>query len=312
MSRTGNKGKPISRGCGRRRPVALRCMPVISVRSSLPSARFSLCSPGLSTWRKIRGVPWDVKRFLLLTTAAEICHSVVMRGTRTEISAVQRVIGLMSGTSADGVDAVMVDGRGHGLTAQVHVLADATYLYDATLRAQILAASYPESSSVDLICHLNFALGECFAEAAIAVAHMAGLSLDQIDLIGSHGQTIYHIPKMSNAPLRRASTLQIGEPCIIAERTGITTVADFRPRDMAAGGLGAPMAPYGHYLLFADPQRPKLVQNIGGIANVTVLAAPDVQDLLAFDTGPGDMLIDGALRHVRRGQEHYAAGCPTA
>jgi len=214
----------------------------------------------------------------------------------------------MSGTSADGVDAVLVEVRGHGLTAQVHVLAYATYLYDATLRAQILAASYPESSSVDLICHLNFALGECFAEAAIAVAHMAGLSLDQIDLIGSHGQTIYHIPEMSNAPLRCTSTLQIGEPCIIAERTGITTVADFRPRDMAAGGLGAPMAPYGHYLLFADPQRPKLVQNIGGIANVTVLAAPDIQELLAFDTGPGNMLIDEALRHFSGGQQHYDAG----
>ncbi len=231
-----------------------------------------------------------------------------MRGTSTEIPAVQRVIGLMSGTSADGVDAALVEIQGHGLATQVHVLAHATYPYDAALRAQILAASYPDSSSVDLICHLNFTLGECFAEAAMAVTRMAGLPLDQIDLIGSHGQTIYHIPETSNAPLRRASTLQIGEPCIIAERTGITTVADFRPRDMAAGGLGAPLAPYGHYLLFADPQRPKLVQNIGGIANVTVLAAPDMQDLLAFDTGPGNMLIDEALRHFSGGQQHYDAG----
>jgi anhydro-N-acetylmuramic acid kinase len=221
---------------------------------------------------------------------------------------VQRVIGLMSGTSADGVDAALVEIHGHGLATQVHVLAYATYPYDAALRAQILAASYPESSSVDLICHLNFALGECFAEAAIAVTRTAGLPLDHVDLIGSHGQTIHHIPEMSNAPLRRASTLQIGEPCVIAERTGITTVADFRPRDMAAGGLGAPLAPYGHYLLFADPQRPKLVQNIGGIANVTVLAAPDVQGLLAFDTGPGNMLIDEALRHFSGGQQHYDAG----
>ena len=155
---------------------------------------------------------------------------------------------------------------------RVRVLAHATYPYEAALRAQILAASYPESGSVDLICHLNFAVGECFAEAALAVARLAGVPLGQIDLIGSHGQTIYHIPQASSAPLRRASTLQIGEPCIIAERTGITTVADFRPRDMAAGGLGAPLAPYGHSLFFADPHRPKLVQNIGGIANVTVLA----------------------------------------
>ena len=217
----------------------------------------------------------------------------------------QRVIGLMSGTSADGVDAALVEIAGHGLETQACVLAHATYPYAAALRTQILAASTPESSSVDLICHLNFTLGECFADAAIAVARLAGVPLNQIDLVGSHGQTIYHIPQASSAPPRCASTLQIGEPCIIAERTGITTVADFRPRDMAAGGLGAPLAPYGHFVLFADPQRPKLVQNIGGIANVTVLAEATPSGLLAFDTGPGNMLIDEALRHFSGGQQHY-------
>lgn len=220
----------------------------------------------------------------------------------------QRVIGLMSGTSADGVDAALVEIEGHGLEVRVRVLAHATYPYETVLRTQILAASTPESSCVDLICHLNFALGECFAEAAIAVARLAGVPLAQIDLIGSHGQTIYHIPQASSVPPRRASTLQIGEPCIIAERTGITTVADFRPRDMAVGGLGAPLAPYGHALLFADPQRPKLVQNIGGIANVTVLADSAPSDRLAFDTGPGNMLIDEAVRHFSGGQQHYDAG----
>ena len=108
----------------------------------------------------------------------------------------QRVIGLMSGTSADGVDAALVEIQEQP-EPQVRVLAHATYPYEAALRAQILAASYPESSSVDLICHLNVALGECFATAAIAVAHTAGVPLDQIDLIGSHGQTIYHIPEAS-------------------------------------------------------------------------------------------------------------------
>jgi anhydro-N-acetylmuramic acid kinase len=210
-----------------------------------------------------------------------------MQWTSTETPALQRVIGLMSGTSADGVDAALIECHGHGLATQVHVLAHATYPYDAALRAQILAASYPESSSVDLICHLNFALGECFAEAAMTVARMAGVPLDQIDLIGSHGQTIYHIPEASTTPPRHPSTLQIGEPCVIAERTGISTVADFRPRDMAAGGLGAPLAPYGHYLLFADPQRPSSCKTSGGIANVTVLAEPDMHGLLAFDTDPG-------------------------
>src|SRR5262249_3007780 len=131
-------------------------------------ARFSTCPPVSSTWRRIRGVLWDVKHFFrrhrvgagatgpfLLTTAAEIWHSVVMQGTSTEIPAVQRVIGLMSGPSADGVDAALVEIQGHGLTTQVRVLAHATYPYDTALRTQILAASYPDSSSVDLICHLN-------------------------------------------------------------------------------------------------------------------------------------------------------------
>lgn len=220
----------------------------------------------------------------------------------------QRVIGLMSGTSADGVDAALVEIEGQGPGTRVRVLAHATYPYEEALRAQILEASAPESSSVDLICHLNVALGECFAEAAIAVARQAGVPLAQIALIGSHGQTIYHIPRASSNPPRCASTLQIGEPCVIAERTGITTVADFRPRDMAAGGLGAPLAPYGHALLFADPQRPKLVQNIGGIANVTVLADRAPSGWLAFDTGPGNMLIDEAVRHYSGGRQHYDAG----
>lgn len=217
----------------------------------------------------------------------------------------QRAIGLISGTSADGVDAALVELHGEGVTTQVHVVAHATYPYTADLRAQILAASYPESSHVDLICHLNVALGQCFADAAIALADTTGMPLNQVDLIGSHGQTIYHIPVASTTPQRHASTLQIGEPCVIAERTGITTVADFRPRDMAAGGLGAPLSPYGHYVLFADAHRAKLVQNIGGIANVTVLTSADIARTAAFDTGPGNMLIDEAVRHFTGGQQHY-------
>lgn len=221
------------------------------------------------------------------------------------VSSVKQVIGLMSGTSADGVDAALVQVQGEGLSTRIHVVAHATYPYTPEIRQQILAASYPESSSVDLICHLNFALGTCFAEAALALAHTAGVRLDQIDLIGSHGQTIYHIPTASSSPIRQASTLQIGEPCVIAELTGITTIADFRPRDMAAGGIGAPLSPYGHYVLFADAQRPKIVQNIGGIANATVLAGSDIRQILAFDTGPGNMVIDEAVQHFTAGQQHY-------
>lgn len=209
----------------------------------------------------------------------------------------------MSGTSADGVDAALVELQGSGLATRVQVLAHATYPYTPALRQQVLAAADPARSSVDLICHLNFVLGECFAEAAMAIARTAGVALDHIDCIGSHGQTIYHIPVPTTAPVRQRSTLQIGEPCIIAERTGITTVADFRPRDMASGGVGAPLAPYGHFLLFAAPQCPKLVQNIGGIANVTVLAEADIWRTLAFDTGPGNMLIDEAVAHFSGGAQ---------
>jgi anhydro-N-acetylmuramic acid kinase len=223
----------------------------------------------------------------------------------TSASQEQHIIGLISGTSVDGIDAVFATIHGHGPGMRVRVLAHATYPYPSTLREEILAASYPDSSSVDLICHLNFVLGERFADAALAVAQAANVPMDRVDLIGSHGQTIYHIPVATTSPPRQVSTLQIGEPCIIAERTGVTTVADFRPRDMAAGGVGAPLAPYGHYFLFADPQRPKIVQNIGGIANATVLAAADVMHTLAFDTGPGNMLLDEALRYFTAGQQHY-------
>jgi anhydro-N-acetylmuramic acid kinase len=220
----------------------------------------------------------------------------------------QYIIGLISGTSVDGIDAALIEVYNESLLTRVHVLAHDTYPYPASLREQLLDAAYPDSSSVDLICHLNAAVGVCFAEAAIAIAAAAHVPIETVDLIGSHGQTIHHIPVATITPHRSVSTLQIGEPCIITERTGVTTVADFRQRDMAAGGLGAPLAPYGHYQLFADPKRPKLVQNIGGIANVSALTETDVMQTLAFDTGPGNMLIDEAVRHATGAQQQFDAG----
>lgn len=213
----------------------------------------------------------------------------------------------MSGTSADGVDAALIEVH-QERKRRVEVLSHLTMPYPDDLRAQVLAASEPATGNVALICHLNVAVGECFADAALAVTALAGLRPQQVDLIGSHGQTIYHIPIPSTSPPRQRSTLQIGEPCVIAERTGITTIADFRPRDMAAGGLGAPLSPYGHHVLFADPQRPKLIQNIGGIANVTVLAGATASDIIAFDTGPGNMVIDAAVSHFTHGEQYYDAG----
>jgi anhydro-N-acetylmuramic acid kinase len=217
-----------------------------------------------------------------------------------------RVAGLMSGTSADGVDVAIVDIAGR----KVEVVAFDTQLYPADLRRRIFDLFDPRSSRVDDICHMNFILGEVFAQALLTTARRKRVPLGSIDLIGSHGQTIYHIPKgrRSGKHLVR-STLQIGEPSVIAEQTGITTVADFRPRDIAAGGQGAPLVPYADWLLFTDKRKTRAIQNIGGIANVTYLpAGGGIEDVLAFDTGPGNMVIDRVVQLMTRGRLAYDAG----
>jgi anhydro-N-acetylmuramic acid kinase len=148
------------------------------------------------------------------------------------------------------------------------------------------------------ICELNFVLGEQFARAALAVVNKARLKPSQIIAIGSHGQTVHHLPNT-----KTPSTLQIGEPSVIAERTGITTVADFRVRDVAAGGQGAPLVPYADWALFADPKRPRIVQNIGGIGNLTFLPpGAQLDDVIAFDTGPGNMVMDAVVTTLSRGK----------
>ena len=218
----------------------------------------------------------------------------------------------MSGTSVDGIDAAVIDilnGMDADAAARVSVLKFATYPYPDGARERILACSAPGGGSVERICHLNAYLGELFAQAALNIAAEAGVSLDDIAFIGSHGQTIHHLPQPRDEQgIAVRSTLQIGEPSIIAERTGVTTVADFRPRDMAAGGEGAPLAPFGHYLLFRHPSRARVITNIGGISNVTFLpanAAPE--QVIAFDTGPGNMLIDGLMREFSGGADDYLA-----
>jgi anhydro-N-acetylmuramic acid kinase len=217
------------------------------------------------------------------------------------------VIGLMSGTSADGVDAALVRVGGDSRSTRVSVEAFQTFPFPAGMREAILAASDPRTGSVDLLCRLNAALGEVFAEAAVAIAQLAGVDIGAVDLVGSHGQTVHHLPQptpMGGYSIR--ATLQLGEPSIIAERTGVMTVADFRPRDMAAGGEGAPLAPYAHYRLFGDPHRTRLVHNIGGISNVTLLpAGGPLTGVLAFDTGPGNMLIDGIVSRLTENRETF-------
>ena len=195
----------------------------------------------------------------------------------------------MSGTSADGIDAVVAEIAGSGRQLRARVLTHTHRTFPAPLRQHILHVSL--HGRVAEICELNFVLGEHFADAALAAIGRARLKPRDIAAIGSHGQTIHHLP---NA--RTPATLQIGEPAVIAERTGITTVADFRVRDLAAGGQGAPLVPYVDWALFTDRGRPRVVQNIGGIGNLTFLPpCAALADVVAFDTGPGIMVIDGVV-----------------
>ena len=219
------------------------------------------------------------------------------------------VVGLMSGTSGDGVDAALVEIRGRGHALGVRLLAHAALPYPRTLQRRILAAGL--KGSVQDICHLNAALGEVFARAVRKVIKKARISRTTVDLIGSHGQTVHHLPQGLVEPGlgRIRSTLQIAEPAIIAERTGITTVANFRPRDMAAGGEGAPLAPYAHSLLFSHPTRARLIVNLGGISNVTfVPRRGSLAAVRAFDTGPANMLLDAIMQRTSRGRRRMDRG----
>ncbi|HLG21290.1 MAG TPA: anhydro-N-acetylmuramic acid kinase [Candidatus Manganitrophaceae bacterium] len=208
-----------------------------------------------------------------------------------------KVIGLISGTSSDGVDAALVDIRSNRGAIALDLVAFDVYPYPRSLQKKLIDLASGSPQSVAALCHLNFYIGERFADAAVQIAGRARIPLSKIGLIGSHGQTVHHlpVPRREEKWLIR-STLQIGEPSVIAERTGVTTIADFRPRDMAAGGEGAPLTPYFHYLLLSDRRRSRAIINIGGISNVTYLkAGGKIEETLAFDMGPGNMLIDGLV-----------------
>lgn len=213
----------------------------------------------------------------------------------------RRVVGLMSGTSADGIDAVLVDLWGCGESTRYEVLSFATTPLPSALRREVFAL-FAEDASLDALCRVNVALGEAFATAALAALAQAALGPDTLDLIGSHGQTVRHLPASG-------STLQIGEPAVIAVRTGAVTIADFRAADLAVGGEGAPLVPLADHLLFARPHEGRLLLNIGGIANVTALPANAAASAVrAFDLGPGNMLIDAAVAHYTGGRERFDRG----
>lgn len=208
------------------------------------------------------------------------------------------VVGMMSGTSTDGIDAVAVRFENNSSPAlQWELLAHVHIPFPTALHQEILACVRADAGTVDRLCALNFELGEIYSDAARQVIRAAKLDSEQIDLIGNHGQTVWHIPQHS--------TLQIGSAAVIAERTGITTISNFRARDMAAGGHGAPLVSFLDARLFTHPQKNRALQNIGGIANVTWLPAQHPDNVLAFDSGPGNVLIDDAVRRATNNAFHF-------
>ena len=220
------------------------------------------------------------------------------------------VVGLMSGTSADGMDAALVEIAGHGLSTSVKSLGFVSLPYSDAIRGEILRlASGREGGSRDL-CLFSFLMGELSLEACMAVCEQAGIRPEQVDLVGSHGQTLYHVPVAENYVGRSVrGTLQLGEASVIAEGLGCPVVSDFRVRDMAAGGQGAPLVPYAEYLLYRKPDQIVGLQNIGGIGNLTVLprgGAPE--DTFAFDTGPGNMVMDQVVCRITQGRLRYDEG----
>ncbi len=216
-------------------------------------------------------------------------------------------LGMMSGTSADGIEVALARVSGAPPNLNAKLLAHTSVQFPPAVRKEILRVAEQHPITAGALSQLNFRLGELFADAAIAACRKFRVSPRRISLIGSHGQTIFHQGKPANFLGRpTSSTLQVGEPSIIAARTGITTVGDFRPADMALGGQGAPLVPHVDYLLYRHPKLGRVSLNLGGIANITVLPrACKPQQVFAFDTGPANMLIDALVSHFKRGRQHF-------
>jgi anhydro-N-acetylmuramic acid kinase len=209
------------------------------------------------------------------------------------------ILGMISGTSVDGIDAALVEVGGAPPDLDVSLRSFTCVPFTQEQRRQIFELFDPATAPVDKVCQMNFAIGEWFASAALQAIQSAGLQPGEVELIASHGQSAYHCME-PDTPVK--STLQIGEAAVIAERTGITTMADFRVADVAAGGQGAPLVSYVDWLLYRHPAKPRAVQNIGGIGNVTYLpVTPSTELVLSFDTGPGNMLIDYAAQRATDG-----------
>ncbi|PET97804.1 anhydro-N-acetylmuramic acid kinase AnmK [Bacillus cereus] len=207
------------------------------------------------------------------------------------------VAGVMSGTSLDGIDVALVHIDGSGVGSKVELIHFTTVPFCNDMKNDIQQALSIENSNVQLICSLNFKLGLRFANAVKEVCKEANFPLRQLDLIGSHGQTIYHQPQQDGGMI--PSTLQIGEPAIKAYETNTTVISNFRTMDMAAGGQGAPLVSYSEIILYRHQTKNRLLQNIGGIGNVTVIPSQlSEKSVIAFDTGPGNMVMDEVCQRL--------------
>jgi anhydro-N-acetylmuramic acid kinase len=206
----------------------------------------------------------------------------------------KNVVGLMSGTSLDGVDVVLIEVEGSGTFTKLNVLGYLEHPFPTGLKEKILKNSVKESSNVEDISQLNFLLPNIYYEAIKELCANINFNLANIDLIGSHGQTIQHLPNPKEYFAKNiSSTLQIGDPSVLAKLSGITTIGDFRTGDIALGGEGAPLIPYFDYILFHSHQKNRALLNIGGISNFTILnKEKGMKEVIAFDTGPGNMMID--------------------
>lgn len=222
----------------------------------------------------------------------------------------KQVIGLMSGTSADGVDAVLVRIKGCGTSTEVLQEEYISIPFSDEVRSKILEIAKGENGGSKEICLLSARLGQLYLEACETLCEKAGISLKDIDLVGCHGQTVFHQPVPEYYLGETVtSTLQIGDPSILAEKMDTIVVSDFRVRDMAAGGQGAPLVPYSEYLIYRSEKENVALQNIGGIGNITFLpAAGELSDTIAFDTGPGNMLMDAMVSKMTGGTQRFDEG----
>jgi anhydro-N-acetylmuramic acid kinase len=217
------------------------------------------------------------------------------------------VLGLMSGTSADGIDVALARVSGAPPRLDAKLLGHTSVSFPTAIREEIVRVAEQQTITAGELSQLDFRLGELFADAAVTACRRFRVSLRRVSLIGSHGQTVFHQGRpVSFYGSPTASTLQIGEPSIIAARTGITTVGDFRPADIALGGQGAPLVPYVDYLLYRDSKFGRISLNLGGIGNVTVLPRKAKSShVFAFDTGPGNMLMDALVHRFTHGRQRF-------